>query len=116
MRSSGTLIIVEGKKDKASLERLGLSNIITLSKKPLFSIIEDPSKSSKECAMLTDLDKKGKELYGKLNSGMSMLGVRVNNGLREFLQENTGVCHMEGISRHIDNLSLKSGKHTKRQF
>ena len=57
------LIIVEGKKDKAALEKLGLSNIMELSKKPLFQIVEEVANSNDECIILTDLDKKGKEIY-----------------------------------------------------
>jgi len=100
LKDSNTLIIVEGKKDRKALEKLGIKNIIELSKKPLFQIIEDISCKNKECIILTDLDKKGKQLYGKLNSGLSRLGVRVDNKFREFLQKNTRLSHIEGITTY----------------
>jgi len=37
------LTIVKGKRDKASLERLGFSRIVMLSKKPLYQNAEDCS-------------------------------------------------------------------------
>jgi 5S rRNA maturation endonuclease (ribonuclease M5) len=69
IKESNTLVIVEGKKDRAALQKLGINNIIELNKKPLFQIVEDIANSNDECVILTDLDKKGKELFGKLNSG-----------------------------------------------
>ncbi len=101
LRTSNELIIVEGKKDRIALEKLGLKNITELSKKPLFQIIEDISNNNKECIILTDLDKKGKQLYGKLNSGLSRLGVKVDNQFREFLQKNTHLSHIEGLHTYI---------------
>ena len=45
------------------MNKVGIVNIIELSKKPLFAVVEQISDSCRECAILTDLDKKGKELY-----------------------------------------------------
>ena len=102
LKNSNKLIIVEGKKDRKALEKLGFKNIIELSKKPLFQIIEDISCKNKECTILTDLDKKGKQLYGKLNSGLSRLGVKVDNKFREFLQKNTRLSHIEGLFNYLN--------------
>jgi len=102
LKTSNELIIVEGKKDRIALEKLGLKNITELSKKPLFQIMEDISDKNKECIILTDFDKKGKQLYGKLNSGLSRLGVKVNNKFREFLQKNTRLSHIEGLNTYIN--------------
>lgn len=96
LKDSNSAVIVEGKKDKLALERLGISNIFELSKKPLFAVIEDVSDNYKECAILTDLDKKGKELFGKLNSGLSRNGIRVNNKFRNYLFR-TKLRQVEGL-------------------
>ena len=104
IKNSGTLIIVEGKKDKAALQKLGLTNIVELNKKPLFQIVEEVSSSNKECIILTDLDKKGKEIYGKLNSNLQKHGVRINNKFREFLFRHTKLRQIEGIDSYIENL------------
>ena len=98
IKKSETLIIVEGKKDKKALKNLGIKNITELSKKPLFEIIENISIKNNDCIILTDLDKKGKELYGKLNSGLQRYGVKVDNKFRNFLFRHTKIRQIEGLS------------------
>ncbi len=101
LKKSDKLIIVEGKKDKEALEQLGLKNIITLSKKPIFQIIEDISKKTKEAVILTDLDRHGKELFGKLNSWLQYNGVKVDNKFREFLFKETKLRQVEGLVGYL---------------
>ena len=103
LKNSSKIIIVEGKKDKEALKKLGIKNIIELSKKPLFQIIEEVADNEKECIILTDLDKKGKELYGKINSGLQKLGVKVDNRFRNFLYKNTKLRQIEGIVTYMRN-------------
>ena len=91
------IVIVEGKKDAAALRQFGLNNILELSKKPLFAVVEEVSDNYKECAILTDLDKKGKELYGKLNRDLSQRGIKINDKLRNFLYRNTKIRQIEGL-------------------
>ena len=109
-KETGRIIIVEGKKDRRALEKLGFKNIVELNKKPLFQIIEDISNKNKECDILTDLDKKGKELYGKLNSGLCRYGVKVDNKFREFLQKNTRLSHIEGLFNYLNKEQEKDAK------
>ena len=104
LKESSKIIVVEGKKDKAALTKLGIKNIIELSKKPLFQIIEEVADNEKECIILTDLDKKGKELYGKINSGMQKLGIKVDNKFRNFLYKNTKLRQIEGITTYMKNI------------
>ena len=101
IKASKKLIIVEGKKDAAALKKLGITNTIQLSKKPLFYIIEHIANSHKECIILTDLDKEGKRLYSKMNSGLQKFGVRIDNELREFLFKNTKLRQIEGIGTYL---------------
>jgi len=102
--NSNILVIVEGKKDKIALEKLGIKNIVELNKKPLFQIAEDISASNEECIILTDLDKKGKEIYGKLNHDLQKNGVKVNNKFREFLFKYTKLRQIEGIDSYLDKM------------
>lgn len=104
LKNSNTLIIVEGKKDRAALEKMGLSNIKELSKKPLFHVVEEVSSSNEECIILTDLDRKGKELYGKLGSDLQKRGVKINNKLRDFLFRRTKLRQIEGITIDLETL------------
>ena len=104
IKNSNILVIVEGKKDRIALQNLGISNIVELSKKPLYQIVEEISNSNEECTILTDLDKKGKELYAKLNSNLQRHGVKINNNLRNFLFKNTKLRQIEGIYTYLENL------------
>ena len=102
IKYSNTLIIVEGKKDKIALQKLGISNIIELNKKPLFEIVEDIANSNDECIILTDLDKEGKQIYSKLNSNLQKNGVKVNNKFREFLFKKTKLRQIEGLDSYLE--------------
>jgi len=100
LKNSEKVIIVEGPNDQKALEHFGIKKIVTLSRKPLFHIIEDVAATEKDVIILTDFDKKGKELYGKLYSGLSRLGVRIDNKFREFLFLQK-LSHIEGLKRYI---------------
>lgn len=102
IKDSNILIIVEGKKDKIALEKLGISNVIELNKKPLFQIVEEIADFNDECIILTDLDKKGKEIYGKLNSNLQKNGVKVDNKFREFLFRHTKLRQIEGLTAYLE--------------
>ena len=105
IKASNILIIVEGKKDRLALEHFGITNIIELSKKPLFKVIEDISLKNKKCIILTDLDKKGKELYGKLNHGLQQNGIIIDNSFRNFLYKNTDLRQIEGLVSYMETIS-----------
>src|SRR4030042_3268501 len=96
LRDSEKLIIVEGKKDKIALEKLGIRNIRTL-KNPLYKEVEEIAALCKEVVILTDLDKEGKQLYGKIKKDLAKNGVKVDNRFREFLFKNTKLRQIEGI-------------------
>lgn len=103
LKNSKKPVIVEGIKDRLALESFGVKNIITLNK-PLYEIIEDVACKHKKCIVLTDLDRKGKELYGKLSSGLQRLGVEVDNYFREFLLKKTKLRQIEGLGSYFSNL------------
>ena len=100
LRESKAAVIVEGKKDKAALEKLGINNIFELNKSPLFAVIEEIADKYNECIILTDLDREGKQLFGKLNSGLSKNGVKVNNTFRNYLFR-TKLRQIEGICSYF---------------
>lgn len=102
IKDSNILVVVEGKKDRAALNKIGIQNIIELNKKPLFQIVEEIANSNDECVILTDLDKKGKEIYAKLNSNLQRNGVRINNKLREFLFKKTKLRQIEGLTTYLE--------------
>ncbi|MBI2175958.1 hypothetical protein HYU40_01235 [Candidatus Woesearchaeota archaeon] len=102
--NSETAVIVEGKKDKSALENLGVGSscIIVLNKKPLFAVAEQLAANYKSAVILTDLDAEGKKLYGKMNTLLQQLGVKIDNRLRNFLFKSTRLRQIEGIGRLLN--------------
>ncbi len=99
-RIKNKLFIVEGKKDKKALNSLGINNIITL-KKSLFETVEEISKKTNECVILTDLDKEGRKLYGKLRNDLQKHGVKIDNSFRNFLFRETKVRQIEALDKLV---------------
>lgn len=95
--SRNILIIVEGKKDKEALEKIGFNNIYVLSGKPIYASIEKISDAVKECAILTDFDKAGKKIYYILKKELVKNGVRINDCLRLALISKK-ISHVEGLA------------------
>ena len=96
----GKLIVVEGIKDKAALEEFGIKHIVVL-KKPLFQVTEEIN--DKEVVLLTDLDKEGKKLYGKLKKDLNKRGIKVDTVFREWLFKNTKLRQIEGLPTYFRN-------------
>ena len=103
LKDSKKLILVEGKKDKACLESLGFKNVIEINKRPLYKVVEETSAICQEIVILTDLDKKGKQLFGYLNSGLQKHGVKVDNRFRNFLFKSTKLRQIEGLKTYLEN-------------
>lgn len=99
LRNSKKLIIVEGKKDKITLKRLGIKDVISISRKPLYSFIE--SVNVKEVIILTDLDRTGKKIYSVLKHHLQAKGVKVDNYFREYLFKNSKITQIEGLFRYL---------------
>ena len=104
IRKNKVLVIVEGKNDKKALKHYDITNVLVLHGKPLYKVIEEVVARTKECVILTDLDKKGKELYGKLNSKLSQMGVKVDNRFRHFLFRKTKLRQIEGLVSYVNKI------------
>ena len=104
-RDKKILVIVEGPKDKAALKQFGIKNVITLSKKPLYAIVEEVAAKTKECAILTDLDKKGKQLYSRLAKDLKKFKVKIDDCFRNYLFKHTSLRQIEGLPRYVKKTS-----------
>lgn len=99
------LIIVEGKKDKDALQHLGFENIFVIHEtgksfgEKIEQIQDLCDKKDKVC-ILTDFDKKGKQLYLTLKSKLQEAGVRLDNSLRGTLLKEK-ISHIEGLSHFM---------------
>ncbi len=101
LKQSNIPVIVEGKKDKLALQDSGVKSIYTLSRKPIYAIAEEISSNSKECIILTDLDKKGKLLFSKLSHDLQRMGVKINNKFRNYLYKETKISNIECLNKFI---------------
>ena len=94
-------VIVEGKKDVASLEALGFVKVQAIHstgvplRERVEQIINNLEKKDKVC-ILTDFDKKGKQLYLMLKKEFGELGARIDSTLRGVLLK-SGVSQIEGL-------------------
>ena len=101
-KQSRRLVIVEGKKDKQALQKLGFEKIFTLNNgKSIKRNIEIISGMSKKIIILTDFDKQGRELNKKLRHEFSQIGVRVDNKLRNCLKKQ--ISHIQGLASFLKN-------------
>lgn len=99
--SEDVVVIVEGKKDVAALEKFGVKRIVSLEGYALFEVVERVCAHDKRCVVLTDLDKKGRELYGTLARDLRRHGVVVDDSLRTFLFKETAIRQIEGLGKYI---------------
>ena len=97
LKESRKLVVVEGRKDKEALQKLGITNIKIIQGHPLYEIIEEINSPT---IILTDLDKEGKKLYAKIKHELQKKGVKIDVILREFLFRQTTLSHIEGIIRY----------------
>ena len=102
INKEGIVVIVEGKKDKAALLKMGLKKVKVI-KGPLYKFCEDLAE--KEVCILTDFDKEGKKLYARIKSLLQANGVKIYDKARiAFMRfmRNKGLVHIEGIKNEIE--------------
>lgn len=111
IRRENVLVIVEGKHDRQALNRLGISNVYEINQDQvsLFSRIEAILKKLEEkprekrvAIILTDLDRKGKQLFKIIFSKLQENGVKVSNHLRTCLFDEK-ISHIEGLASFVEN-------------
>jgi len=98
-KAKNKFVVVEGESDKAALKYFGFTNIIPLNSSPLYKFVEGIKE--KEIVILTDLDKEGRKIYGKLNSVLQQRGVRIDDSLRNALFR-TQLRQIEGLPRFLE--------------
>ena len=92
-------VIVEGINDVKALEELGFTNVTPLNG-ALYQVIER-FEDEDEVVILTDLDKEGKKIYGRLAKGFAKRGVKVNDNVRNILFKETKLRQIEGLANYI---------------
>ncbi|MBI5804091.1 toprim domain-containing protein [Candidatus Pacearchaeota archaeon] len=95
------VILVEGQKDVSSLKACGFDKVYQIHKtsvslrERIEEIAKQIDKKEKVC-ILTDFDRKGKEIYMKTKAILQELGIKLDSSLRGLLLK-AKVSHVEGI-------------------
>ena len=99
LKKSKKAIVVEGKKDKLALEKLGIRKDIIILNKPIFQVVETIASTYKDCILLLDLDKEGRKLYHNLKHDLQKHKVRIDNKFREFLLKEKKIKQIESLKK-----------------
>jgi 5S rRNA maturation endonuclease (ribonuclease M5) len=91
-------VIVEGVRDKAALEELGITKeIVTCSSRPDTEFVDHLSSRYTRVTILTDYDRAGKSVNKRLIARLERAGVKVDNRHREKIGRILGLRGMKDI-------------------
>lgn len=93
-------VIVEGKKDEEALSRAGVRKIIRIDGMGLYEFALGVSQRHEEVIVLTDFDREGSKIAGKLNLLLGSLGCRVDRKKRALVKREAvrrGVSQIESL-------------------
>ena len=85
-KSQSVPVIVEGKNDVATLKRFGIKNIIPISGKNYFDLLEEIPEDTTEVVLLTDVDKQGEKIFKTLKKILESQGLKVDGFFRKYLK------------------------------
>ncbi len=99
-------IIVEGKRDVESLEKLGVEGtFIIIAKTPVYLIADElVRKRVKEVILLTDFDRRGRMLAKAIIEEFRHRGIKVNTKIRHeiFIYTNSGIRDIESLFSYVN--------------
>ncbi len=81
-----TVILVEGKKDKEKLSKLGIKNVVDLKGRRYYDVFEDIADHFHRVILLFDLDKHGERIFSKFKNMLEKEGIKTNSEFREYLK------------------------------
>jgi 5S rRNA maturation endonuclease (ribonuclease M5) len=116
--AKGTPIIVEGPKDKISLERLEVKGNIMSAKtsgKTFLDVLKEIENHGKEgVILLMDFDKRGREMTSRLAQSLENNRIKANVIFWKKLLGLVGrdVKDIEGLFTYVQTLNRKMGKNT----
>ena len=103
----GAVVLVEGRRDREALHRLGVAGEIVLtSHRTLLTLAEGLARSGKDVIILTDWDERGEEVARQLSLFLEADGVRPDNTLRGTLLGllKKEITEVENLYSYVENL------------
>ncbi|WP_448587576.1 toprim domain-containing protein [Thermocrinis sp.] len=107
LKKQKAVIIVEGKRDKEALKKLGISNVITIGGKRL-SDLADILEGQTQVIPLFDLDTHGERIHKKVVEILSSQGYILKSEYRDKLRE-FGVIYVEDLYEKVRSLEKFAG-------
>ncbi len=107
LADTGTIIVVEGRRDVESLQSLGIKGDIRLSSQhPLLDFTEQLSGSGKNIVILTDWDKKGGMMARRIIDYLRHYGISPNTDFRSKIGVlvRKSIKDIESLNRYIGKL------------
>ncbi|HIH40117.1 MAG TPA: toprim domain-containing protein [Halobacteria archaeon] len=115
----GGIVIVEGRKDEASLSDLGVKNCLRLPLNvSIFTFSEFIAKQNRNVIIMTDWDDKGEELAKKIDNNLKNLDVLPDLNIRKRIKELVckDIKDVESLNRYLIKKVYKEFGITTEQF
>ncbi len=103
----GAAIIVEGERDERSLRDLGIDGaIVRAARRPALEVAEEAAQKFGYVVVLTDWDRAGEELAGKMALHLRSAGARVDLDTRDRLKRmvRREIKDVESLSRFVERV------------
>jgi len=100
-------IVVEGKRDRDALRRMGITNQIFLINQKPDIVAERVAKTAHTAIVLTDFDRKGEELCLRITSALEGCSVKPDLDVRRKLKYLFGVRFFEELDRKVEEFQEK---------
>jgi len=107
LEESGVPLLVEGKRDREALERIGMRNKIFLINMRPDRLCERVSKVADEAVVLTDFDEAGEKLCKRVEESLHSYNVLPNMEMRRKFRYLLGVYNFEEIDRKLEEFRKK---------
>jgi len=107
LAEGGAAVLVEGKRDREALERIGVKNRIFLVNMSPDKLCLRVSKVACEAVILTDFDEAGQKLCRRIEEALHSYNVLPNTEVRRKLRYLLGVYNFEDIDRRMEEFKNK---------
>ena len=104
---NGSVILVEGRRDREALDALGIrGEIMMTSQKQLFTLCEELARSGSDVIVLSDWDERGEEVAGLVQTYLEADGLRpdlqIRGKVRQLVRKE--IKDVENLHRYIARL------------
>ncbi len=108
LEEEGLELIVEGKHDRIALQNLGIRNKVTLINQSPEKVAEKvAARGATDAAVLTDFDRAGQELAGRMTEALESHGVKPNLEVRRKLRYLFGFLFVEELGGKVAEFAKK---------